>query len=223
MAFKRCRDPSVLECQDLEGCLAGLGIALACAPVMDANIENTLLEAVHRGMDAGDLRVLGLVTSWLERYHAWINADRIIHRVQKMASPRATAFWISRSQSWATDIRWRRLRQCPPEPVELLPVGSAFQIARKGEDPRFEGTILRVPLGTLRERPDDVDSAADIARRHRAFRWRILVGPSYRADCLALAEAHPDVTAAELARQTYASFATAWGVLRDLRLLAGTA
>ena len=197
-------------------------MALACDPVMDANIEDTLLAAVHRGMDSGDLRVLGLVTSWLERHHAWINADRIIHYVHGMTSPRAAAFWISRAQSWATDIRWRRLRQSPPEPLDLLPVGTAFHLERKGEDPRFQGTALRIPMGTLRDRPGDVESAAVIARRHRAFHWRILVGPSFRADCLALAEAHPEYTASELARKTYASFATAWGVIRDLRLLAGT-
>lgn len=219
MAFKRRREPVMVEDQDLEGHLAGLGMALACDPVPDANIEDTLLAAVHQGMELGDLRVLGLVTAWLERYHAWVNADRIIHCVQGVASPRTVVFWVSRAQFWAADIRWKRLRQSLPEPVDLLPVGTGFQIERKGEDSRFQGTVLRIPRGTLRERPGDVDSAAHIARSHRAFRWRILVGPSYRADCLALAEAHPDLAAAELARRTYASFATAWGVLRDLRLL----
>ena len=219
MAFKRRLSPIGRDNQDLEGRLAGLGMAVACAPIPDANIEDTLLEAVQHGMEADDLRILGLVTAWLERYHAWVNADRIIRRLQSSAPPRTTAYWISRAQSWATDIRWKRLRQSATEPVDLLAVGTTFQVARHGEDPRFQGTVLRVPKGTLRDRPGDVEPAHQIALRHPCFRWRIVVGPGYRADCLALVQAHPTITPAELARRTYASFATAWAVVRDVRLL----
>ena len=219
MGYKRQLLPDVPQNLDLENRLAGLGMALACEPTRDANIEDVLLEGVRAGMVDGNLRVLGLITSWLDHYHAWINADRLIRCLRTESSARVQAYWVSRAQAWATDIRWKRLRQQSCIPVDLLPVGTAFQVTRKGEDPRFVGTVVRVPQGTLRERTGDVEPAHHIACHHRSFRWRLLVGPSYRADCLAVVEAEPTITASALARRTYASFATAWGVLRDLRLL----
>ena len=221
MAYKRRITPVDHGVQDLEGRMAGLGMAVACPPIPDANIEDTLLAAVQHGMENNDLRALGLVTAWMERYHGWINADRIIRCLDGPTAPRTNAYWVSRAQSWATDPRWKRLRSSPTPTVDLLPVGTAFQVARHGEDPRFQGTVLRVPKGALRDRPGDVEAAHEIARRHHGFRWRILVGPSYRADCLAWVKAEPTITPADLARRTYASFATAWGVLRDVRMLQG--
>jgi len=46
------------------------------------------------------------------------------------------------------------------------------------------------------------------------------MGPSHRADMWAALDANPSLSAAELARQTYGSFATAWQVKNDYRLLA---
>ncbi len=221
MGYKRTISPLTGDIVSVPARLAGLGMALGVEPEAEANIEDALLAAVREGMEAGDLRLLGLVTAWLERYRPWVNADRIIRCLRAEPSPRIQAFWCSRAQDWARDQRWKRLRTTPVDPVDLLPVGTAFHLARNGEDPRFQGTVLRVPNGTLRDRPGDVEAAHEIARRHHAFRWRILVGPGYRADCLACLEVHPEVTAAELARRTYASFATAWGVMRDVRLLGG--
>lgn len=103
--------------------------------------------------------------------------------------------------------------------VDLLATGFAFQVRRRGEDPRFEGTALRIPAGTLRDRPSDVLSPAELCRRHSAYRHRVMMGPGYRADAFAAMEAHPDLSAAELARRTYASFATAWQVKRDFLLI----
>ena len=51
--------------------------------------------------------------------------------------------------------------------VRLLPTGNEFQIKRRGEDPRFVATKLRVPSGSLCDRAADVlaaDRAADAAR-----------------------------------------------------------
>lgn len=44
--------------------------------------------------------------------------------------------------------------------------------------------------------------------------------PSYRADMWATLELDPTLSASELARQTYGSFATAWQVKHDRELLA---
>lgn len=110
-----------------------------------------------------------------------------------------------------------RLHQGPP--LDLLATGTDFQLRRQGEDPRFAASALRVPARVLRDREADVLPPAELACRHRAYRYRLLIGPSYRADMWAALEAEPALSAAELARRTYGSFATAWHVKRDFALL----
>ena len=80
-----------------------------------------------------------------------------------------------------------------------------------------------MPAKVLRDRPADVLTPAELARRHRAYRWRVIMCPTYRADVWAALEADPTLSAAALARQTYASFATAWQVKRDHAVLWGAA
>ncbi|HEY3399160.1 MAG TPA: hypothetical protein VGK03_00890 [Geothrix sp.] len=65
-------------------------------------------------------------------------------------------------------------------------------------------------------------SPTELARRHRSYRCRILLGPSYRADMWAELDRDPSLSAAELARRSYGSFATAWHVKRDWQVLAKT-
>ena len=60
---------------------------------------------------------------------------------------------------------------------------------------------------------------SELARHHRGYRRRILLGPSYRADVWAEMDRKPDSSPAELARRAYASFATAWQAKRDWELL----
>lgn len=60
---------------------------------------------------------------------------------------------------------------------------------------------------------------AELAKRHRTYQRRILLGPSYRADMWSALDRDPDLTAAELARRAYGSFATAWQVKQDWVLL----
>ena len=69
-------------------------------------------------------------------------------------------------------------------------------------------------LELLRERESDILSPQELASRHPAYRWRILVGPTYRADMLAHLENNPGLSASELARLAYGSFATAHEVKR---------
>ena len=88
-------------------------------------------------------------------------------------------------------------------------------MARHGEDPRFARSKLRVPAKVLRDRPADVLQPAELARTHAAYRWRLVIGPSYRADMWAALERKPDLSAAAVARATYGSFASAWQARRD--------
>ena len=88
--------------------------------------------------------------------------------------------------------------------MDLLPVGTDFQIKRRGEDPRFQDCPLRVPAGVLRGRKQDVVSPQELAKRHAAYRQRIIMGPTYRADMWALLEGEPALSRAELARRATA-------------------
>jgi hypothetical protein len=72
-----------------------------------------------------------------------------------------------------------------------------------------------VPANILRDRPGDVLEPAELARIHHAYRCRVMIGPTYRADMWAALEADPTLSAADLARKSYGSFATAWQVHKD--------
>ena len=108
-------------------------------------------------------------------------------------------------------------------PVELLSVGTDFQIARRGEDERFVGSALRVPAGTLRDRPADVLSPEALVRQHPGYANRVRMGPSWRADVWTVLEQAPDLSIAEVARRSHCSFATAWQVAQDFALLRSAA
>jgi hypothetical protein len=107
--------------------------------------------------------------------------------------------------------------------ANVLSTGTDFQIKRHGEDPRFAGSRLRVPANVLRDRPDDVLSPAELAKRHTGYRFRVIIGPSYRADMCSQLELDPSLSPAELARKTYGSFATAWHARRDFELVSHVA
>jgi hypothetical protein len=103
--------------------------------------------------------------------------------------------------------------------MDLINVGTEFQVARHGEDPRFEGTPVRVASNVLRHRTRDILSPTELAKRHHAYRYRVIMGPSYRADMWAALEEDPTLSIAALARKAYGSFATAWHVRRDFELV----
>jgi hypothetical protein len=144
----------------------------------------------------------------------------LIRLVSAQTSDRVRAFWSAIAAWLHTDRRFARMAKLYQGPrVDVLRVGTDFQISRKGEDPRFQGTVIRVPEGVLRERPSDVLNPSELAKIHRIYRQRVLMGPTYRSDMWALLENEPSLSAAELARRTYGSFATAWQVIRDFKII----
>jgi hypothetical protein len=78
----------------------------------------------------------------------------------------------------------------------------------------------RVPAGVLRDRDSDVMPPAELSRIHRAYRYRILMGPTYRADMWSALEYDSSLSVSELAKRTYGSFATAWQIKHDFSILA---
>lgn len=221
MAYNRSVEASVLsEGSRLTSDLVGIGMLFHATPSAEPNIEDTLLAATSEGTEADDLRVLAVTTTWLGIHGSRVNADRLLRALARQRSPRVRAYWAAVGTWLGKDRRLARLRSLHEgKPVDLLRVGTAFHVARKGEDPRFDGSALRVPAGVLRDRPSDVLSPADLAAAHRTYRYRTLIGPSYRADMWAVLDGDPGLSASDLARRAYGSFATAWNVKRDWAVL----
>lgn len=200
--------------------MAGIGFNLATEATLDAPIESTLVHASSLGVDDGDLRVLSILSTWLGVHHAHVNADHLIRCVAAHSSTRVHAYWAAMARWLRADRRFARLVSAyDGPPVDLLPVGTEFQIARRGEDVRFAGSALRVPAGTLRDRSDDVVSPEHLVQRHAGYRNRVRMGANWRADVWTVLEQTPDLSAAEAARRAGCSFATAWQVVQDFALL----
>ncbi len=219
MAFSRRLQRGDLDAEALTSAMVGIGMAFAADATQDPPIEETLVSASEEGMLRDDLRVLSVLVTWLEVHRERINVDRLTRLVQSIEQPRVRAFWAAIARCFAKDRRFSRLtRLHVGPPVDLLAAGNDFQIARRGEDERFVETALRVPAGTLRRRPADVLEPAQLARRHRTYRVRLLIGPTWRADAWAEIEAAPEISTVELARRAGCAFATAWKVRNDFAL-----
>jgi hypothetical protein len=207
----------------LTAAMVGIGMRFAARAAEDANIEDTLFAASVEGLERDDLRVLAVLLTWLRIHHARVNADRLFRLVRGSDAPRVRAFWaavgawLDRDQKDHRFARFTALYLGPR--LDLARADSDFQIRRFGEDERFAGAPLRVPANLLRDREADVLSPAELAKRHSTYRHRVLMGPTYRADMWAALEQDPSLSAAELARRAYGSFATAWHVKQDRELL----
>ncbi|HEV2962978.1 MAG TPA: hypothetical protein VG649_14205 [Candidatus Angelobacter sp.] len=200
--------------------MVGIGMNFAASGSDQPNIENTLLYASVEGMEKHDLRVLSILVTWFGIHAAWVNADRMTKLVDLNSSRRVRALWSALALWQEKDRRFARLAHSYKGPrQDVIETGTEFQIKRFGEDPRFQGSAIRVAATILRDRAADVLSPTDLARIHRRYRWRVVMGPSYRADMWAELEHDKTLSAAELARRTYGSFATAWRVRRDFGLL----
>jgi hypothetical protein len=217
MSFSRTLTPSVPVTGDLlTSYMTGIGMNFAATSFWEPNIEDTLLFASIEAMEKDDLRVLAVLVTWFDVHAPWVNADRLTKLIVAQKSPRIRALWAALARAQSKDRRFARLaasyvglRQ------DLIEAGTEFQVARHGEDPRFEDSPVRVAANILRDRASDVLQPAELATRHHAYRCRVMIGPSYRADMWAALEEDPTLSVAALARRTYGSFATAWHVRRD--------
>lgn len=226
MAFSRVLAPTTtLVADELTSAMVGIGMSFAAhAPSAEPNIEDTLLFASIEAMDRDDLRVLAVLVTWFGVHHPWMNADRMTKLVAQNESARVRALWSALARWQSKDSRFARLAALYTGPrLDLLRTGTEFQIRRHGEDPRFAESSLRVPDNVLRDRTGDVLTPEALAARHRAYKFRVIIGPTYRADVWAALEETPDAPAAELARGTYSSFATAWQVRRDFAIVGPSA
>jgi hypothetical protein len=202
--------------------MAGIGMRVAVEPAPAPPIEETLVGASIEGMDPGrgDLRVLSVLCTWLGVHVGAVNVDRLTRLVQAVAMPRVQAFWAGVAGWQRRDPRFTRLARLHRDArVDLLPVGTDFQVRRHGEDERFAGSPLRVPSNTLTGRPGDVMLPEELARSHRGYRMRLIIGPTYRADLWAALDEDGGLTVAELARRAGSAYAAAWQARRSWEIV----
>jgi len=222
MAYSRALLPAATPSHvALTSAMVGIGMAFAApAPAEEPNIEDTLLFASIEAMERHDLRVLAVLTTWFGIHAGYVNADRLIKIVAAQKSERVRALWSALARWQGKDRRFARLAKVyKGARVDASPTGTDFQVNRHGEDARFARSPLRVPANLLRDREADVLPPRELSRRHHAYRARVAIGPTYRADMWAALDVEPTLSAAALARRTYGSFATAWHTRRDHSLL----
>ncbi len=221
MGFNRKLLPQEILPEQLNPSLVSIGINLASGPAqIDVNIENVLYFSSVEAIANDDYRLLSLITTWLGVHHRAVNLDRLVKLVGNCENQKFRAYWGSIGVWLGSDRRLLKLASQYHGPIiDLQSVGGDFQISRFGEDPRFKNGFLRVPANLLRDRVEDVLSPVELARKLPAYRNRIIIGPSYRADMWASLEENPNLSAAQIARKAYGSFATAWHVKQDWQMI----
>ncbi|MBI3556655.1 MAG: hypothetical protein HY074_10365 [Deltaproteobacteria bacterium] len=222
MAHKRVLIPSQYATgEKLTSDLLGIGMRFAAnPPTKEPNIEDTIVAASLEGIENEDFRVLSLLLDWFGVHFERVNVDRLVKMVRLLEDKRVKAFWAALAQWQGQDWRFKKLQKVYTRPrLDLMGERTSFQIERHGEDDRFTKTTMRVPNKLLRHRLVDILTPHELAKKHRAYSYRIMIGPSYRADMWALMDQNSDLTPTEIARQTYGSFPTAWEVKRDWLLL----
>ena len=200
--------------------LVSIGCNLNASPVVNADIEYTLYKASKEALEHLDFRTLSLIVHWIDVHESIVNVPRLKRLIQKSNTETqrlwgAIAEWRQEHHKWQSLLRLK----APVDRWELLPVGTDFQISRKGEDPRFMDTNLRIPNGLLPIREGDVLSPKYLIQQHPTYANRIRFGVCLRADLWTHLEIEPSLSAAQLAKRVGCAFASAWEAKRDFELL----
>ena len=199
--------------------LAGIGCNLTVSSHQNADIEFTLCKASVESLSHLDFRILSLLVQWVGIHSPYVNVPRLI-RFLKDETEQTKLFWQSIGQWKQPNRKWKKTLHLinNNNRFDLLPVGTDFQIQRKGEDERFTQTQMRVPKGLLREREGDVLSIQQMINYHRTYRNRVKFGVCLRADLWSVLEEYPDMLPATLAKQVGCAFASAWEVKQDFEI-----
>ncbi len=234
MSFRRELLPDQFKTgSELDNDLHAIGINISCERItVDPNIEDTLIAATLEGLNKNDGRIMGLVVDWIFLYSLRINVDRLSKVLMALTHPQKDAvivFFSAIAQSLSKDSRFKKITSFyngrRRNYLSLFPKGpdkydpTDFLIQKNGEDGRFKETCLRVPKKVLRHRPTDIFLPDVIAKRHMGFRYRIMMGASYRADLWALLRRDATRSAYEIAKRAYCSYETARQAKRDYIIL----
>lgn len=202
---------------DLTGKLIGIGFKIGGSKEDNPNIEDTIIAAAIEGMK-GDYRILSLLTDWLIIHTDIINTDRLYRALKEYGDERVNAYFASLARQLKKDPRFRKISALYKGKRIFLDKNKSYEflVSRNGEDERFKNTKLIVANGSLRIRYDDIATQQEMVKLHKDYYYRTLIGPSFRADMVSCFLRERNISASDLARRCYGSFATAWQVVKDI-------
>ncbi len=77
MGSERQIKPGSFDRDTLTGAMVGIGMQFAASPAPMPNIEDTLVATSIEGTDRSDLRVLSVLTTWIDVHSLRVNVDRL--------------------------------------------------------------------------------------------------------------------------------------------------
>ena len=217
----------------LDNDLRAIGFNINCKKKsIDPNIEVSIVSASVEAVNNKDNRIGGLLVDWITAHYLRINADRLTKFVCRLSDSEykfVKIFWCANAQRlFMKDQRFKRLSELykgrrinfadrflknrKQKTTKLL-------IEIKGEDERFKKTCIRVPKGYFSERPNQIFPVSVVAKNHLPFRYRVMMGPSYRADLWALLDNAPSISAYALGKKAHCSYRAAYIAKKDYELL----
>lgn len=211
MSYKRKISEDLLSGEELTRSMIGIGILFGGEGTKNPNIENTIISASLHGIRNQDFRVLSMVTLWLEKHFFILNASRLIKLIEKCKEDKSfLRFWVAVSQWQAADNRFKGFREKYSfKRRKEISSGAKFLSEKNGYDLRFINTCLIVPKKMLEKKDWLVLDPKDMVNHHSDYRWRLIIGPSFRADMWSQLEQYREISASELAKNSYGSYATA--------------
>lgn len=220
MSYKRIISDELLEGKALTQSMIGIGMLFGGDGFKNPNIENTILSATYKGIVDQDYRVLAVATLWLEKHFFIINASRLLKLIDVYKdNVEFYRFWAAVAQWQGSDNRFRSLRdKVSLKSKKEISQGSKFLAKKNGYDPRFQDTCLIVPKKMLEKKDWLVLSPAKMIDHHLDYRWRLIIGPSFRADMWSQLEQDHSLPAVTLARKSYGSYATAYRAKKEFEI-----
>ncbi len=223
----------IKEGKSLDSDLQAIGFNLKCKKESIApNIEASIVSASVEAVNYQDNRIGGLLVDWITAHYLRMNVDRLtkfVFSLDDVVYKFVKIFWCANAQRlYPKDQRFKRLsalyrgkrinfsdrfvKNKQQKVTKML-------IEMKEEDERFKGTCIRVHRGYFSERPHQIFPVSVIAKKHLSYHYRVMMGPSYRADLWALLKMYPNISAYALGKKAHCSYRTAYIAKKDYELL----
>lgn len=149
------------------------------------DIENTLHEAALEVPQ--DSRLFSLLCSWVTVHGDYVIIEKLMKLQKKKNSP-----WLVALAVCAFNMgfhQWKRLIKKQKGLQALISAELAMSsITLKGEEPNFRKNGFLVPMGLIRIRTSDVQTAESMVKKNPQYRNRLLFGASWRADIITAIE-----------------------------------
>ena len=200
---------------------------------IDPNIEASIISASIEAANNKDNRIGGLLVDWITAHYLRVNLDRLTKFVFSLSDSDykfVKIFWCANAQRlFIKDQRFKRLSELyKGRRVNFADRSikkgqqrvTKMLIEMKGEDERFKRTCIRAPNGYFSERPHQIFPVSVIAKNHLPYRYRVMMGSSYRADLWAFLDSDPNISAYyALGKKVHCSYRAAYMVKKDYELL----